>query len=263
MNKTPSDMITGTVFNSNKSGRFVIINYINGHNVEVEFIDTGYKFVTGSQAVRKGNVKDPMAKVSHGVACFGAGEHKASVGGKTTIAYNKWNNMLVRCYDEEYLANKPTYRGCSVCNDWLNFQNFADWFYYNYPDDGDIHCMDKDFKVIGNKVYSPETCMFVPNLINCFLTDNGASRGEYMIGVTYPKDSNKYKAYCSNPFTGGRGYIGYSETEQGAHMLWRKRKSEFASKLTTLDIGDHVKDGLNNYKEALDNFKIYKDGYSL
>lgn len=263
MNSIPKDMIAGTVFNSNKSGKFYVVNYNNGHNVEVEFIDTGYKFVASSQAIRKGNIKDPIAKVIHGIACFGVGNHKASVRGKTTIAYNKWNNMLIRCYDEGYLSQKPTYIGCSVCDEWLNFQNFADWFYDNYPDDGDTYCLDKDFKVIGNKIYSPETCIFIPNSINCFLTDNGACRGKYMIGASLPKRSNKFKAYCHNPFTGSRGYIAYSETEHGAHMLWRARKSEFAHELSKLNFSNDVKSGLINYKEALDNFQIYKDGFNL
>lgn len=261
-NKIPPDMKKGTVFNSNKSGKFYVVNYIDGNNVEVEFFDTGYKFVARSQAIRKGNIKDPTARVIHGVACFGVGDFAASKNGKTSIAYNKWNNMLIRCYDDDYQSSKPTYKGCYVCDEWLNFQNFAKWFYDNYPNDGHQYCLDKDLTVIGNKVYSPDTCIFVSNQVNCFVTDSAAARGQYMIGVSMPKRGSRFKSYCHNPFTGSRGYIGYSETEKGAHMMWRERKSHFANELSKIQTDRKVRDGLLNYKNALDNFEIYKDGFN-
>lgn len=261
-NKLPPDMAKGTRHTTSKYGDVVVLKYEDGHNVFVEFLNTGYKANAGSQAIRKGNVKDPTAKIIHGVACFGVGKFKASKDGKTSIAYNKWNNMLIRCYDDEYQSKKPTYKGCTVCDEWLNFQNFAKWFYDNYPDDGRQYCVDKDLTVIGNKVYSPEACIFVSNQINCFVTDSAAARGKYMIGVSMPKRGNKFKSYCHNPFTGERGYIGYSYTEHGAHMMWRKRKSEFALKLSHLQTDEKVRKGLLNYKKALDNFEIYKDGFN-
>lgn len=193
---------------------------------------------------------------------FGNGKHKAREAGKITTAYNTWNNMLIRCYDEKYQQKKPTYIGSVACEEWHNFQNFAEWFYYNYPNDGKKYCLDKDFKVIGNSLYSPETCMFIPNNINCFVTDSSASRGGLMIGVTKPKDSSKFKAYCHNPFTGSRGYISYFENEYDAHLAWRKRKSIFALMLANEAESTEIIDGLVRYSNAIDNFEIYKDGYT-
>ena len=46
-----------------------------------------------------------------------------------------------------------------------------------------------------NKIYSPDTCIFVPNRINCAFTKSNASRGKYPIGVSFDKKSNKFRAY--------------------------------------------------------------------
>lgn len=193
---------------------------------------------------------------------FGVGKHKARVNGKITPAYNAWNNMLVRCYDEEYQRKKPTYIGCSVCEEWHNFQNFAGWYYINHPQESSGYCLDKDLLVIGNRKYGPDLCIFIPNEINCFITDSSAMRGDLMIGVTKPSDSKNFKAYCHNPFTGSRGYIRYFKNEVEGHLAWRSRKSHFAELLSNSATNKNVKDGLNRYKQALDGFIIYKDGYN-
>lgn len=59
--------------------------------------------------------------------------------------------------------NKPTYEGCTVCDEWLYFSNFKKWFDENYIEGFQL---DKDIIIRGNKVYSPQTCCFVPKEIN-------------------------------------------------------------------------------------------------
>ena len=33
--------------------------------------------------------------------------------------YKKWKSMLERCYSDKYRERYPTYKSCSVCQEWL------------------------------------------------------------------------------------------------------------------------------------------------
>ena len=113
--------------------------------------------------------------------------------------YATWHGMLRRCYSKKYQTRYPTYRGCSVCSEWLSLSTFKIWFDANYRDGMSL---DKDILIQGNKVYSPETCRFVPGYINNLLTDAGAARGELPLGVSATKPNSHgqinttYKARC-------------------------------------------------------------------
>ena len=76
-----------------------------------------------------------------------------------TKAYKIWNAMLRRAYSPKWHERFPTYIGCSVCDEWLTFSNFKNWFDDNYIEDYQI---DKDLLNHDNKQYSPEFCIFVP-----------------------------------------------------------------------------------------------------
>lgn len=158
------------------------------------------------------------------------------VNGKCKIVwtcpyYIVWQNMIRRCYSETHLKKNPTYRGCSVCPEWIYFMTFKAWMETQYWEDKQL---DKDISFEGNKVYSPETCRFVDKSLNNFLTDHGAARGEWPIGVSWHKVSGKFTAQCSNPFTGKRGHIGVFTCPNEAHEAWRKRKHELALTLADL-----------------------------
>jgi len=100
--------------------------------------------------------------------------------------------------------------------------------------------IDKDILVKGNKIYSPETCVFVDRAINLFLTDNGARRGICPIGVHI--DSGGYIiGQCSNPFSSSRNArLGVYITAAAAHQAWKKRKHELACKLADLQTDERV-----------------------
>ena len=123
----------------------------------------------------KGKLKVSTRKVLFGVAYVDV-DYVAC----HTRAYKHWQDMLKRCYSEEYHKKKPTYKGCSVCEEWLLFSNFKRWFDENYIDG---YVLDKDILFKGNKVYSPDTCCFVPQGLNSLLTNRKNHRGKYPVGV--------------------------------------------------------------------------------
>ncbi|URC15365.1 DNA binding protein [Paraglaciecola Antarctic GD virus 1] len=139
-------------------GKFEIVSIKNSREVAVRFLNTGYTTTVRSEHVRTRSIKDKLFPTVCGVGCFGVGKYGSRVDGKKTNGYIVWTQMLNRCYSELYQAKRPTYKGCYVCEEWLNFQNFSKWFDSNYIA---IHDLDKDILMDGNKVYSPETCSFV------------------------------------------------------------------------------------------------------
>ena len=142
--------------------------------------------------------------------------------------YQTWVSMLHRCYSERLQNKYPTYKGCSVCDEWLIFSNFKRWM---EQQDWEGKHLDKDLLKEGNKVYCPDWCIFVHHNINMFVTGSGATRGEYMIGVSWVLTYKKFRATCNNPFTCKSEYLGYFDTELEAHLAWKRKKHEHACAL--------------------------------
>ena len=156
------------------------------------------------------------------------------VNGKTIITwmcpfYLVWVSMLNRCYSATVHKSHPSYKDCSVCDEWLIFSNFKAWM--EQQDWGDKQ-LDKDLLVEGNKVYSPDTCVFVHVKINNFIINRPRGRGEYLLGVHLNKRGNRFLSQCNNPFTGKREHVGSFMTELEAHIAWKKRKHELACMLS-------------------------------
>ena len=151
-------MKAGEVYETKSFGSILVLEYNGWDNVKVKFIDTGYETIAEAGNVRRGSVKDYLKPSVEGVGFSGNGKYSHK---KDSEAYRTWQRMLVRCYNGDYIKRHPTYSDCYVVDGWHNFQNFAPWYYENYPKDGGEYHLDKDIKIEGNKVYSPESCMFV------------------------------------------------------------------------------------------------------
>jgi hypothetical protein len=104
--------------------------------------------------------------------------------GRVNKIHDIWIQMIRRCYDEKAQVKQYTYKGCSVCDEWLCFANYEKWYKEHlYQVEGQTMCVDKDILFKGNKIYSPETCCIVPMEINNQFIKNGKIRGKYPIGV--------------------------------------------------------------------------------
>lgn len=139
--------------------------------------------------------------------------------------YQTWVDMIARCYSARQQERRPSYKGCTVSAEWLTFSNFKSWM---EKQDWEGKQLDKDILFEGNKIYSPETCVFVTRKVNMFTVDRGSDRGEWLIGVNWYKPLEKFQASCSNPFTKKRDHLGYFTYEQQAHNAWARRKLELA-----------------------------------
>lgn len=111
---------------------------------------------------------------SHKKLVFGVGINDSDSyivkGKKKNASYVHWSKILERCYYIKYQEKQPTYKGCEVCEEWKTYSNFRKWF--NDPINGyrDGYQLDKDLICKNNKVYSPDTCCFLPQEINKLLS---------------------------------------------------------------------------------------------
>lgn len=165
------------------------------------------------------------------------------INGKKTVCpyYQVWKSMLERSYSEKRQTRNPTYIGCSVCDEWLTFSNFKVWM---ENQDWQGKQLDKDLLVAGNKVYSPQTCVFIDHMTNSFTIDCGATRGEWPIGVYFNKRDKKFKARCRNPFTKKLEHLGYFTCPDAAHQTWKARKHELALQLADIQPDSRVAQAL-------------------
>ena len=134
--------------------------------------------------------------------------------------YRAWSGMLKRAYCPKFHARQPTYIGVTVCEEWHSFMAFRAWM---ETQDWEGKQLDKDIIAPGNKVYSPDTCVFVSPNLNTLLLDSAATRGEWPIGASLHKRDKKFYAYIKEG--GKQRHLGSFTCPHEAHMAWRKAKA--------------------------------------
>ncbi len=175
-------------------GEIVITIYENSKKVRVRFIDTGYEVETNTQNIRTGKIKDKLAKTVYGVGCIGDGKHKPTSKRKKTKAYSVWCGILARCYGGGSSESCKWYADCSVSDEWLNFQNFADWYEKQPGANREYFDIDKDILIHGNRIYSKDACMLVHKDINyLFICERGR---DLPVGVCYDNLASGYRSSC-------------------------------------------------------------------
>lgn len=206
-----------------------IIKYRNCEDIDVYFPEYDY---TNEHLqynnFKKGNVKCPYEKRVFNIGYLGEGEYNASINRKCTKYYNVWKGILERCYNPKYIKKRPTYTGCEVHSSWHNFQVFAKWVDENYYEiEGERMALDKDILCKGNKIYSPDTCIFVPTRINSLFTKNNKCRGNLPVGVTYK--NQKYVASCNT--NEKKKHLGYYNTPDEAFQVYKNFKEKEIKKV--------------------------------
>lgn len=152
------------------------------------------------------------------------------VDGKIITSYNVWSTMLSRCHSAGYHKKQPTYVGCSVVPEWHSFSTFEKWFSENYTEG---YALDKDLLIPGNKVYGPDTCVFVPRALNNLLLDKRISRGACPLGVSFCKGKQKYQATVS--IDAGNRHLGFFTAPLKAHQAWQLAKADIIANFPTTD----------------------------
>ena len=260
----------GYKFTTNSGWNGEVIEWKDAFNVKVKWQD-GSESHTSWPDIVAGSIKPLFQPSVVGVGYVGEGRflprsYKKLTEGKEyapDVVYSYWLRMITRCYNEKEQA-KPSsraYIGCSVSEEWHNFQNFAEWalcnpYYGKVDEGGKIWHLDKDIIEVGNRVYRAQSCLFVPNEINVFFSSTEVGNTGYL-GVNYIKPATKgakegYVARCHS--VGVRQYLGYYDTPLEAYLAYREAKIAVAQELARKwegQVDDRVIEALLKFEERL------------
>ena len=247
----------GKVFKSLNSGDFKIVKYNDSYNVEIQFLKTGYETVARLGHIKSGGVKDPYSPSVYGVGITGT-KYPSKINGVITKEYVLWHSMLVRCYSDNFKSKYPTYESCEVSDKFKSYEYFYEWCHkqigFNNDGNGNPFHLDKDLLVKGNKVYSEDSCVFIPKNINLLLTKSTASRGENLIGVCWSKTNKAFVAQVSKS-KGKQEHLGYFNTELEAFNAYKTAKESFVK-----EQADKWKDRIDpRAYNALINYEVHID----
>jgi len=159
--------------------------------------------------------------------------------------YTTWISMLRRVYGNR--EKEPSYKGCSVCDEWLSLSKFSAWM---QAQDWEGKNLDKDVLVPGNKVYSPDTCYFVNNQINALLTFNQSKKTEYPVGVTRDKPSHLYQVNVR--INGRPKYLGVFRDIESAGNAYITAKAEEIRRHGRMQTDPRIMIGLFRHAHALE-----------
>ena len=225
-----------------------IIKYKNAKDIDIKFEDGYIKRNVEYNTFKKGQIINPYIPTLYGVGYIG--ETSTKKDGKSLKSYDYWYNMIKRCYSKVYQKKQPTYVGCSVYEEWKCYANFKEWFDMNfYCINNERIDLDKDILIKGNKIYSPDTCIFVPHSINCLFTKNDKRRGNLPIGVKL--SYGKYYVSTSK-IEGVDKNLGTFNTMEEAFYAYKEAKEKEIKR-----VADLYKDKIpQKLYEAMYNYEV-------
>ena len=239
--------------------KMVIKEYRGALDIDVYFPEYDWTFKHAIyQTFKKGTIKCPYEPRTFGIGYLGEGKYRTWENGKFKKEFKIWHDMLRRCYDPKYQEKEFTYKGCKVENYLLNFQNMAEWInknYYEIP--GENMHLDKDILCKGNKIYSRDTCIFVPQRINKLFTKSDKTRGDDPIGVT-PTSSGNYRVDCSNGY-GKNIYLGSYSTKEEAFRVYKQYKEKVIKEVIDSYEGIIPEPYYTRLKTAMYNYEVEID----
>lgn len=231
----------GRVFPTRGFGDIVVLEYICGQKVLVKFLKSGYETITSTSHIKQGSIKDKLSPTVRGVGILG--DVTERLQGVDFTAYRAWVMMLDRCYSDIAQNKRPTYKDCTVSENFKYFQFFLKWCNNQIGFGNEGWQLDKDILVKGNKIYSPETCCFVPPEINGLFIKSNNTRGNNPLGVSFQKSLKKFSSYIR--IKGKRHTIGYYNTPEEAFYAYKQAKEAY------------IKEVANKWKDQID-IKVYE-----
>lgn len=168
--------------------------------------------------------------------------------------YSRWGNMLKRCYSESAKGTK--YGKCKVDTRWKRFSEYRSWFLSN-----EVNGLVIDKDLLSGKLYSPETCLFIPDRVNTFIQEHSITK-ELPSGVHFNKEKGKFCSRVYKPFATKRGehtHCGYTDTAFAATVNYLKKKSQCALLLSEIMeeglakelLKERYQEGSTFYKEQI------------
>jgi hypothetical protein len=237
----------GEKYVTNENLEVEIIEYINATNCTVKFKDGFILKNKYYYDVVNGKLKNPFYTSVYNVGYIGVGKYKTKEKNIRNKNYLVWADMIRRCYDVKLQEKRSSYKNCLVHKEWHNFQNFAKWIEENYIEG---YSLDKDIFLKGNRVYSSDTCCFVPNVINSLFASTIKKNRTLPLGVV--KHKLGFRAQIT--LNGKTTYLGVSNNIEDTFSFYKEAKENYIKK-TAIDYYSRGKIGLKLYN-TLYNYKV-------
>lgn len=162
--------------------------------------------------------------------------------------YCYWQNMNTRCNNPNYSKRFPTYVDVSMSTEFQDYNQFVLWCRDQPEFYQDSWVLDKDLLLPKNKIYSRETCCFVPPSVNGFFTFNRLQSNGLPKGVSWCETECKYKSYCAQ-LDGKNKTLGRFNNPEDAFDAYLDYKNLLAVKLAGMwegKVSERVYETLKN-----------------
>lgn len=244
----------GDVFTTNQGCQVEVVDYQAYNSILVRFTDIqSHEKIVSKKELLNGSIKNPFHPEVRGIGFFGVGPHTGKLCRGSLVntkEYTHWSSMMTRCYYEGYHERFPTYAECSVDPQWHNFQEFAEWCQWQVGFGNKKSVLDKDLLSAGNKLYSPETCVFLPPELNSLIVTQVKVGKHFPAGISFQQSSQKYIVSCA--IDGKNKNLGRYKCPDEAFAVYKDFKESL------------VKEKAEEYKDRIDirayagmmNFKV-------
>lgn len=241
----------GDTFLTKRCGICTVIEYVSYVEVYVKFED-GNIVKTRVQSLGKGHCRNLNSKLVLGVGI------NDMLGAEKTKEFIKqrqmWFGILQRCFSIKLLERRPTYKNCKVSESWLWLSNFIKDIksIENYEKSlNEGWQLDKDLLSNEGKLYSKDTCCFIPRSLNLVLSSYPKKLNGLPKGVKLSK-GGRYFAILQKE--GNQIFLGSYDSVEEASRVYNIAKKEHL-----LNIADSIKDIVpENVYKALVNFNLEK-----
>lgn len=157
--------------------------------------------------------------------------------------YDLWRSLKRKTEDKKWIDKNPSYEGVSISPLWRTLSTFLFDIsnmvgYEMFINSG--WQLDKDILSKGCKVYSKETCCFLPKELNLLLTSRKRFRGKNLIGVTWVDRDKRFVAQLSVGSKRSQKILGYFKYEKEAFYAYKVAKEAF------------IKEKANKWKDQID-----------
>lgn len=223
----------GKVFKTKYEDSVIVLEYISSLKVKVKITSTGEVRSVSAYQIREGLIKTIRT----------APLKDETAQELRRRARHKHRGMFDRCCSKDSALKYPTYKDCTISENFKDINFFHIWCLSQIGFENNNWHLDKDILVKGNRVYSEDTCCFVPEEINLMLVTHKSHRGVLPIGVAYCKPFNLYQARLRK--NNKTVDLGFYCTPEEAFQTYKLEKEK------------HIKEVANKWKDKID-IRVYE-----
>lgn len=229
----------GSVFKTKNYGDVVVLDYYNARDVTIKFLNTGNVRKTGTSELKKGEIRDNEAFPVYAVGVMDIPNELRRCH-PVPKEYSIWNGIRQRCYNENTRDKLPSYKDVEMSENFKFYSYFKDWCKYQIGFNEDGWHLDKDILSKGAKIYSEDTCCFVPPEINSLILKADRIRGKYPIGVYHDTSKIRKRFSARVSKNGKHKRFGSYLTPEEAFAVYKREKEKY------------IKEVANKWKDKID-----------